>query len=120
MEKRKNLNLDKEELLRRQQETERKLRAEQEKLRRLERVHELSVQVYETVEGEVVEETCAELVRAELDRLQLIDSLSEKLYDSILSEICTSILDEQLFIQDMLIEVSVVVVTGMCLGLDGL
>lgn len=45
------------------------------------------------------------MVRLELDRINMMNSLSEKIFDNILDSILKSILDEQLFVQDMLIEV---------------
>lgn len=54
---------------------------------------------------EVIEEECSLIVQAELNRINMINSLTEKIYDTMLDGILKSILDEQLFIQDMLIEV---------------
>lgn len=53
----------------------------------------------------MIEEECSSIVRAEINRISMVNSLSEKIYDTMLDNILKSILDEQLFIQDMLIEV---------------
>ncbi|OXU28997.1 hypothetical protein TSAR_015026 [Trichomalopsis sarcophagae] len=97
--------LEKDELRRKQLETEERLRIEREKLHRLEQLNKCTSEQYEQLQKEVLEEMCSSIVQVELDRIKLIGTLSNEIFDSLVREICESILDEQLFIQDMLIEV---------------
>ena len=61
---------------------------------------------------EIIEEksnicyTDIEKQAAELEKIKQFESLSNNIFESLFQEICENILDEQLFIQDMLIEVS--------------
>lgn len=97
--------LEKDELRRKQLEAEQRLKVEREKLQRLEQLNKRALEQYQQLQTEVLEEMCSSIVQAELDRIKLIETLSNEIFDSLVREICESILDEQLFIQDMLMEV---------------
>jgi hypothetical protein len=102
----KKILLDKEELRKRSEQlaSEERSRLEREKVHRLERANEHSYTLYERLELEVTEELCSEVARAELERARLFEALAERIWEGLVKELCEAVLDEQLFLQDMLIE----------------
>ncbi|XP_058806337.1 germinal-center associated nuclear protein-like [Phymastichus coffea] len=96
---------DKHEILKKQFEAELRLKAERERLERLKMRIMNSFKEYDILEKEVINEVCTSIVQAELERIELIDNLSKRMFEGMLKELYKDILDEQLFMQDMLIEV---------------
>ena len=88
-----------------QKDIEERLRAEKEKLRHMDLINQMTTTEYKSLECEVLAEMCATICEAEIERAHLVDSLSNQIYEGLTRELCEVILDEQLFIQDMLIEV---------------
>ncbi|KAJ8678920.1 hypothetical protein QAD02_014707 [Eretmocerus hayati] len=108
-EKRSNLSEMAEKLKKCQKEAAERLAAEREKLATIERVATAAQSEFSVLLDEIVKELCGQVAKEELHRAALIDKLSQSIYEGLFRDICATdlreLLDEQLFVQDMLIEV---------------